>query len=507
LSDAGFDPARRQRKTKLSAPPRRHPHAKMKQKLIRLPQQYVAALERHLKQGPQASLQPALKLGRQAVALGLETLDLARIHDQALAALELSNIKNGFTKLARIFFTEANLAIEETHRAARQTKVHLSRLTTVLDRRTEQLAASNRQLQRGVVRRKVMEVAAEKNGRHHKQCLEESLQLQKRLRQLTHQVMAAQEDERKSISRELQNEIAQTLLGINLRLLSLKQEARSNTKGLKDEIASTQRLVVKSVKSVRRFARELGGQPPAQSDSSLATNSPLLRAPARPVLKSSPARRKTAGAVRATIPGLPASLAFPVIAMAASTGGLKALSVILGGLPADFPAAIAIVMHLAPDQKSTLAEILNSRSDLTVKQAQTGDILCRSGVFIAPPNHHLSVAQGGRLELSSSAAEKVHYSRPSAEPLFASVAEVCKKNAIAVVLTGGDGDGSFGVKIIKEQGGKVIAQDRPTSQDFSMPESSIKTGDVDFILPLDEIAPKLMELVGAGTCPSPGAAT
>ena len=191
-------------------------------------------------------------------------------------------------------------------------------------------------------------------------------------------------------------------------------------------------------------------------------------------------------------------VSFPVIAMAASAGGLKALSVILGGLPADFPAAIAIVMHLSPDHKSILAEILHRRTHLAVKQAQTGDILCRSNVFIAPPNHHLLVAQGGRLKLSSSAAEKVHYARPSAEPLFASVAEVYKQDAIAVVLTGGDGDGSFGVQIIKEQGGKVIAQDRPTSQDFSMPESSIKTGDVDFILPLNEIAAKLIKLVGAG---------
>jgi two-component system chemotaxis response regulator CheB len=177
---------------------------------------------------------------------------------------------------------------------------------------------------------------------------------------------------------------------------------------------------------------------------------------------------------------------------------LNALSVILGGLPADFPAAIAIVMHLSPDHKSLLAEILDSRSHLEVKQAKTGDKLCHSSVFIAPPNHHLSVAKDGSLELSSSSSEKVHHARPSAEPLFASVAEVYQKNAIGVVLTGGDGDGSMGVQIIKAKGGQVIAQDRPTSQDFSMPESSIKTGDVDFILPLDGIAPKLIELVGAG---------
>lgn len=187
-----------------------------------------------------------------------------------------------------------------------------------------------------------------------------------------------------------------------------------------------------------------------------------------------------------------------VIAMAASAGGLQALSVILGGLPANFPAAIAIVMHLSPCHKSLLAEILSSRSLLEVRQAKTGDILCHSSVFVAPPNQHMSVVKGGRIELSSSDAEKVHFARPSAEPLFATVAAVYQQHAIAVVLTGGDGDGSFGVQIIKDQGGMVIAQNRPTSQDFSMPETSIKTGDVDFILPLSEIAPMLIELVGAG---------
>jgi signal transduction histidine kinase len=230
----------------------------MKQNLSRLSQRYEAALMKTLKQGPQASLQPAQELGRQAVVLGVETLDLARIHEQALATLELSNTKNGFTKLARIFFTEANIPLAKTHRAARNTKIQLSRLEETLGQRTEELAATNRQLQRGVVRRKVMEDAAEANGKHHQKCLEESLQLQKRLRQLTHRVIAAQENDRQNISRELQDEIGQTLLGINVRLLSLKQQSRSNAKGLKNEIATTQRLVLKSARSVRRVAREFG---------------------------------------------------------------------------------------------------------------------------------------------------------------------------------------------------------------------------------------------------------
>ncbi|MGA2244499.1 MAG: histidine kinase [Verrucomicrobiota bacterium] len=223
-----------------------------------MPQQYVTALERHLKQGPQASLKPALKLGRQAAGLGMETLDLARIHEQALATLELSNTKNAFTKLAGVFFTEANTAIEETHRPARQNQVELDKLMATLGRRTRELAASNRHLQKGVVRRKVMEADLAQRGRQHQKCLEESLELQSRLRDLTHQVLAAQENERTKISRELQEEIAQTLLGINVRLLCLKQEARSKTKGLKNTIASTQRLVANSARSVRRAGRKIG---------------------------------------------------------------------------------------------------------------------------------------------------------------------------------------------------------------------------------------------------------
>lgn len=235
------------------------PYANMKPNPTRLSHQYVATLERHLKQGPRARLLPALKLGRRAVALGLETLDLARIHEQALATLGLSNANNAFTKLAGIFFAEANTAIEETHRAARQTQADLGKLMATLGRRTEELAASHRQLRRGVARRQTMEDEFAKRGRHHQKCLKESLDLQNRLRRLTHQVLAAQEDERNKISRELQDEIAQTLLGINVRLLCLKQEAQSKVKGLENTIATTQRLVADSARTVRQAGRKMGG--------------------------------------------------------------------------------------------------------------------------------------------------------------------------------------------------------------------------------------------------------
>jgi len=230
----------------------------MKQKhLIRLSQQYETALEKLLKQGPGGNLQPALALGRAVVALGMDTLDLARIHDRALASLGLTDVANALTRLAGLFFAEANTVVEQTHRAARASRDSLHRVSKALDRRTEELATSNRRVHRGIIRRKVMADAFEKSGRHSHQCLEESLKLQKLLRQLTHRALAAQEDERKKISQELQDEIAQTLLGINVRLLSLKQNARTNNGGIKKEIASTQRLVLQSAGTVRRFARGL----------------------------------------------------------------------------------------------------------------------------------------------------------------------------------------------------------------------------------------------------------
>jgi signal transduction histidine kinase len=192
------------------------------------------------------------------LAIGLETLDVARIHETAVAALESSSSRDGIHKRAEVFFDEAITPIVETHRAARQSKSDLHRLNEALSSRTLELAVTNRQLQRDILRRKKVEAALKKSGEHYTRLLKDSLQLQEGLRQLTRQVLAAQEDERTKISRELQDEIAQTLLGINVRLLSLKQEARSNTKELKNQIAKTQGLVATSATSVLRAARRFG---------------------------------------------------------------------------------------------------------------------------------------------------------------------------------------------------------------------------------------------------------
>jgi len=232
----------------------------MKRKLSRLSRGYATALHLHLKRGPRASLFPAREFGRRAEAIGLETLDVARIHEAALASLEAASSKDGIIKRAELFFAEAISPIEKTHRAALKANAHLNQLNKTLVRRTVDLTASSRHLKRGIVQRKIVEQALKKSTEHYARLVKESRRLQKHLRHLTHRLLRAQEEKRTKISRGLHDEIAQTLLGIHVRLLTLKQEATVNTRGFKKEIASTQRLVENSVKTMKRFAREFGNQ-------------------------------------------------------------------------------------------------------------------------------------------------------------------------------------------------------------------------------------------------------
>jgi signal transduction histidine kinase len=195
------------------------------------------------------------------MALGLETLDLARFHEQALITLVLPGyspgIRERMVRRAGTFFAEAITPIEKTHRAAQDDNDQLARLNRTLIQRGVDLIASNRQLQREIQQRKSVEDSLRKSEQHYSDLLEQSRHMQEQLRLLSRQLLTAQEEERKMISRELHDQIAQTLTGINIRLASLKTESTLNNKGLQKKISSTQRLVEKSVDIVHRFAREL----------------------------------------------------------------------------------------------------------------------------------------------------------------------------------------------------------------------------------------------------------
>ena len=187
---------------------------------------------------------------------------------------------------------------------------------------------------------------------------------------------------------------------------------------------------------------------------------------------------------------------FDVVALAASAGGLQALTRVLSGLPANFPAALVVVQHLDPRHRSLIADIFGRRTALKVKEAEEGDRLEPGVVYTAPPNRHLLVNPDGTLSLSQS--ELVHFVRPSADLLFESVAASYRDRAIAVVLSGTGADGSMGLRAIKKMRGTIIVQDEKTAEFFGMPAAAIETGTVDFVLPIDEISQALQTLVTDG---------
>jgi two-component system chemotaxis response regulator CheB len=182
-----------------------------------------------------------------------------------------------------------------------------------------------------------------------------------------------------------------------------------------------------------------------------------------------------------------------LIVIGASAGGLHALTIVLEGLPADIPAAIVVVQHLSATFDSKLPEILGRKTELPVHAAVAGVRVEQGHVYVAIPGLHLMVNSFGRLRLGS--GMRVNYVRPAVDLLFSSAAEKYGARVIAVILTGYGRDGSAGVTAVRERGGTVIVQDEASSQHFGMPGSAIKTGSVQHVVPLDEIAGRILELL------------
>lgn len=211
-------------------------------------------------------MRPAESLGREALAAGLDSLDLAMIHEEALITtlpLGLSSRNSHETiKRAASFFVATLTPIENAHRTALKNNGRLNRLIVTLRQQIAELAATHRQLKRHS--RDAAQEALKKSDQHYGQLLEKSRHMQEHSRRLSHEILSGQEEERKKISRELHDAIGQTLTAINVKLATLRKKATVNTTGLKKEIASTQRLVERSMDTVHRFAREL--RPPLLDD-------------------------------------------------------------------------------------------------------------------------------------------------------------------------------------------------------------------------------------------------
>jgi two-component system, chemotaxis family, CheB/CheR fusion protein len=183
------------------------------------------------------------------------------------------------------------------------------------------------------------------------------------------------------------------------------------------------------------------------------------------------------------------ALSFPIVALGASAGGLEAVSEFLAELPSNSEMAFVVVLHLDPGHKSLLAEIWSKRTTLPVSAISDEMIIELGHVYVIPPNTTVSIADD-RFKLAPRAPGQHH----PVDILFSSLAENRGDAAVAIVLSGGDSDGSLGLRAIKHSGGITFAQEPKSAQFPGMPQNAINTGCVDFVLPPADIARELGRL-------------
>ncbi len=180
-----------------------------------------------------------------------------------------------------------------------------------------------------------------------------------------------------------------------------------------------------------------------------------------------------------------------IIVVGASTGGLKALQILLSGLPAEFPLPIAIVQHRGANSESGLSEFLRRWSKLPIKEPEDKEPIETGHAYLAPRDYHLLIENGS---FALSTDSPVAYARPSIDVLFESAADEYEDRAIGVILTGANHDGARGLRKIKAQGGLAIVEDPASAACREMPEAAIAGTTVDWILPLAQIGPCLEKL-------------
>jgi len=188
------------------------------------------------------------------------------------------------------------------------------------------------------------------------------------------------------------------------------------------------------------------------------------------------------------------------VAVAASAGGIPALGELLGALSASFAGAVLVVLHLERHRASRLAQVLQRSTTLPVTEAAAGERPEAGHVYVAPPDRHLVVAPDGRLELTEAPPE--HFSRPSADPLFASLAAFSGAGAVAVVLSGMGVDGASGAAQVARRGGTVLVQDAASAGYYGMPGAALASCGGARVLSPGAMAPMLHTLVSAVAEPS-----
>lgn len=174
-----------------------------------------------------------------------------------------------------------------------------------------------------------------------------------------------------------------------------------------------------------------------------------------------------------------------LVIIGGSSGSLEVIMKILPVLSKDLGVPVIIVMHRNTTADSALTELLASRTQLRVKEADDKDVMEAGCIYIAPPDYHLLIEADGTLSLDAS--EKVHYCRPSIDVSFMSAAVAYKEDLLAILLSGANADGAAGIREIKEAGGYTVVQDPLEAGVSYMPEQALLTKAVDKIMKAEEI--------------------
>lgn len=210
-------------------------------------------------------------------------------------------------------------------------------------------------------------------------------------------------------------------------------------------------------------------------------------------------RRLKRSAERKEAPEALAETTNKIVAIGASTGGTEAIREIVSSLPANCPGTV-IVQHMPPGFTRSFAERLNKDCRPVVKEASGGEVVSPGNVLIAPGNIHLVIRRQGADYLTElREGPHVKFQRPSVDVLFNSVAKAAGPNAVGVILTGMGDDGADGLLEMRKAGAPTIAQDESTCVVFGMPRAAVERGAAQMVLPLERIAPKILELCSKGT--------
>jgi two-component system chemotaxis response regulator CheB len=191
------------------------------------------------------------------------------------------------------------------------------------------------------------------------------------------------------------------------------------------------------------------------------------------------------------------------IAIAASTGGPRALAEVVPGIPGDVGAAVFVVQHMPKGFTKSLAQRLDALSALRVVEAQHGEAVVSNCAYVAPGGFHMrAVRERDQVLIALDESPSIHGVRPAADPLFRSVATVFGGDCVGVVLTGMGRDGAQGLRAIRDVGGRGIVQDQATSTIYGMPQAALATAGAERILPLGQVAAGIIELLGGSRRPS-----